>query len=253
MDQIIKELHGHSGSKVYLMKSTENIYFVRKVNNFEKNIERLSLLHENKYPVPKIYSIFRDGFDMEYLHGLDMKTYLIHNNQNLLTDFILMLLKSFENNTCQTKDYTEVYYKKLEWLPNNFLFTKEELIDILPKKLPQTVYHGDLTLENLLYVDSKFFMIDPITTEYDSFIFDIAKLRQDLECKWFLRNSDLRLDTKLQVIRDKLSEHYPIAFENSLLILMLLRVARYCRYNDSNYQFLFTEIEKLWKKIHQKL
>jgi len=34
---------------------------------------------------------------------------------------------------------------------------------------------------------------------------------------------------------------------------MLLRVARYCSYNDSNYQFLFTEIEKLWKKIHQKL
>jgi hypothetical protein len=104
-----------------------------------------------------------------------------------------------------------------------------------------------MTLENVLYSDKGFYLIDAVTTEYDSYIFDIAKMRQDLECKWFLRNTDVRLDTKLQNIQDSLKEHFPKYFDDNLVILMLMRVIQYCEKNDSNYNFLMKEIHKLWK------
>ena len=129
----------------------------------------------------------------------------------------------------------------------NIARTKKELIDRLPKLLPKSTYHGDFTLENILYTNPGFYMIDPVTIEYDSYIFDIAKMRQDLECKWFLRDTDIKLDTKLQQIQDKLREEYPQAFDNSLLILMLLRVYLHTKQGDSDRIFIMKEIKRLWK------
>ena len=90
-------------------------------------------------------------------------------------------------------------------------------------------------------------MIDAVTVEYDSYIFDIAKMRQDLECKWFLRGTNVRLETKLQTIQETLRDLYPKAFNNSLLILMLLRVYLRTKKNDNNYKFIMKEIHRLWK------
>lgn len=72
-------------------------------------------------------------------------------------------------------------------------------------------------------------------------------MRQDLECKWFLRDTDIRLDTKLQHIRDKLKRWYPDAFDDSLLILMLLRVYLHTKRGDKDYDFIMKEINRLWK------
>jgi len=186
---------------------------------------------------------------MEYIHGLDMKTYLIHNNTSSLINFITDTIDSLSDDSVY-KDYTDTYIKKLEWMldDKNLPFTRDELIDRLPKKLPQSTYHGDLTLENIIYRTSGgFYMIDAVTVEYDSYIFDIAKMRQDLECKWFLRNTNLRLDTKLQHIQDKLRRWYPDAFDDSLLILMLLRVYLHTNIGDKDYDFIMKEIKRLWK------
>lgn len=245
--QVIKEFNGHSGSKVYLMQDDIRL-FVRKEGNVERNFERLHVLDHHGLPVPRIYKyVSGQTLEMEYLHGLDMKNYLIHNNPMQLYEFIFELLDVFGRSVTGYKDYTEIYHQKLEWLPEDFLFTKQELIDRLPKLLPQSLYHGDLTLENILYTGPYFHLIDPVTIEYDSYIFDIAKLRQDLVCKWFLRNSDVRLDTKLQIIDEQLQTDYELACRNEMLILMLLRVLKHCEKGDSNYNFLMKAIERLWK------
>ena len=246
MDKIVKELSGHSGSTIYLMENTEKV-FVRKIGNVDRNYERLILLWAEGYRVPKIYKYGPDEIlDMEYIHGLDIKNYLIHNNVNLLTNFLCDIIDSFSDNSVY-KDYTEVYNHKLSYLSGNegLTFTKEQLIDRLPKKLPQSTYHGDMTLENILYTNPGFCMIDPLMSEYDSYIFDIAKLRQDLECKWFIRKLNVKIDTKLQRIQEKLKKWYPDAFDDSLLILMLLRVYPYC--DDADKQFIVNEANRLWK------
>jgi tRNA A-37 threonylcarbamoyl transferase component Bud32 len=247
MEKIVKELIGHSGSQIYLMENSEGLY-VKKINNIERNIERLTDLLQKNYSVPKIYSYNSVELNMEYIHGLDMKTYLIHNNSNILFNFIEDLLDSFSFDSVY-KDYTKIYENKLEWMliENDLPFTRDELIEKLPKILPQSTYHGDLTLENIIYKNNSFYMIDAVTIEYDSYIFDIAKMRQDLECKWFLRSENVRIHTKLQNIQDKLRKLYPTAFDDSLLILMLLRVYLHTIKNSKDYNFIMKEIKRLWK------
>jgi len=247
MEKIIKELNGHSGSKVYL-KEIDGQYCVEKIGNTKRNLERITALWEQGYSIPKIYSVGDDTLTMEYIHGLDMKTYLIHNNINYLYNFISKTIDDFSKDSA-IKDYTEIYHKKISWLDDcDFLpFTKEQLISKLPKRLPKSTYHGDFTLENLIHTNTGFVMIDAVTIEYDSYVFDIAKLRQDVECKWFLRSSDVKLDTKLEIINSKLKKDYKQYFDDNLLILMLLRVLQHCKIGDSNHKFLMKEIYRLWK------
>ena len=245
--KLVKQFNGHSGSKIFLREWPDGGHYVEKIGNTERNIERLTVLNEHGLPVPEIYHVEKDYLMMEYIQGLDMKNYLIHNKPTALIDFVYELLDVFSRSVTRYKDYTDTYREKLEWLPKDFLFTQEELIDRLPKLLPCSLYHGDLTLENILYTDPGFYLIDPVTIEYDSYIFDIAKMRQDLVCKWFLRNSDVRLDAKLQAINNQLQKDYPEACSDSVLILMLLRVLKHCEKDDVNYQFLMKEIKRLWK------
>jgi RIO-like serine/threonine protein kinase len=247
MDKTVKEFSGHSGSKIYLMENAQGL-FVRKVNNIERNLERLTSLHGAGYNVPRIYHSEDNLIDMEYIHGLDMKNYLIHNTTTKLEDFIIETF-SFFAKLSVNKDYSGVYDKKLDWLKDNeeLPFTKDQLIEKLPKELPSSTYHGDLTLENIIYAKSKFCMIDAVSVEYDSYIFDIAKMRQDLECKWFLRKTDVRLDIKLQNIQDKLRKLFPLAFNDNLLILMLLRVYLHTKSGDFEREFILREIKRLWK------
>jgi tRNA A-37 threonylcarbamoyl transferase component Bud32 len=247
MAKILKELKGHSGSEVTLMENDSGLW-VRKFKNVDRNYERLSALYKSGYPVPEIYTYLNQTLEMEYIHGLDMKNYLLHNTSTKLQQFLLATLDSFSKSSI-IKDYTKTYYQKLAWLDSHqgLPFTKEQLIERLPKNIPQSMYHGDLTLENIIYTDPGFHMIDAVTVEYDSWVFDVAKLRQDLECKWFLRHSDAKLDFKLQNIQDTLRECYPEAFNDNVLILMLLRVYLHTKEGDFEREFILREINRLWK------
>ncbi len=247
MAKILKELKGHSGSEVTLMENDSGLW-VRKFKNVDRNYERLSALYKSGYPVPEIYTYLNQTLEMEYIHGLDMKNYLLHNTSTKLQEFLLVTLDCFSENSI-IKDYTKTYYQKLAWMDSHqgLPFSKEELIERLPKNIPQSMYHGDLTLENIIYTDPGFHMIDAVTVEYDSWVFDVAKLRQDLECKWFLRHSDAKLDFKLQNIQDTLRECYPEAFNDNLLILMLLRVYLHTKEGDFEREFILREINRLWK------
>ena len=244
--KLIQKLKGHSGSEVNLKEWPGVGLYVEKIGNTERNLERMIVLRDMGYRVPKIYHSEKDYLLMEYIHGLDMKNYLLHNNVHQLYNFIGETIDDFSNDSIMV-DYTETYHKKLSWLDDcvEMPFTKKELIDRLPKLLPQTTYHGDLTLDNIIHNNDKFYMIDAITSEYDSYIFDIAKLRQDLECKWFIRNYDLKIDVKLKNLQDDIMEYCPRANDDNLLILMLLRVYPYVDVNDKDY--ILKEIKRLWK------
>ena len=246
MEKHLKTLKGHSGSIVTLMQSEEHI-FVRKVENVDRNYERLTALL-GYVDVPKIYHYDGNILDMEYIHGTDMKNYLLNNPVKDLKDFLINTLEMFASKGVD-KDYTNVYNEMLSWIePGMFPFTKEELIEKLPKVLPKSVYHGDMTLENIIQDTSgRFYFIDAVTLRYDSWVFDIAKLRQDLECKWFLRRDPVMLDVKLLNIQEQILKQFPIADNDYLLILMLLRVYLHCEKDSLEYDFIVREIKRLWK------
>ena len=246
-EHTIKELKGFSGSKIYLMRN-DNGLFIRKMDNVDRNFIKLNELSQH-FNVPKIYSYNNNILDMEYIHGLDMKSYLAVRDTKRLTEFLINVLSEFSENVYMT-DYTNVYVDKLKYikLPSEMLFTKEQLLEKLPKRLPRSKYFGDLTLENIIYgEDGRFYLLDGMTSEYDSYIFDIAKLRQDLECKWFLRDTNLLLDVKVENIQDKLLEIFELANNNYLLILMLLRVYRYTKPFSKEETLLTKEMNRLWK------
>ena len=247
MEKVIKELSGFSGSQIVLMQD-DTKKFIRKINNVERNYERLLSLY-NIVHVPEIFSYNGTTLDMQYIHGYDMKSYLTTNNTQDLCDFIISSLSIFKHQF-ELKDYTNTYYQVLDWLDSTsvFPFTKKELIGKLPKILPKSQYHGDMTLENIIYsTDNQFYFIDPVTLQYDSWIFDIAKLRQDLDCKWFLRNNKLIIDAKLSKIKETILYQFPEASSDYLLILMLLRVFLYCKKNSLEYDLIMKEVWRLWK------
>jgi hypothetical protein len=200
------------------------------------------------YPLPQLYTVSKKMIDMEYLHGLDIKTYLKTNNYEKLLDFLLCILEKFST-VSKDKDYTETYIKKLQEISfDEMPFTREQLLERLPKILPSSNYHGDLTLENIIWTDNRgFFLIDCATIEYDSYIFDIAKLRQDLELGWFTRKDNAMLNVKTKHIQQKILQQYPTANNDYLLILMLLRVYRHSQPDTLERNFLLEGIKSLWK------
>ena len=145
--KVVKELYGFSGNQILLMQK-HNKLFVRKIGNISRNIERMRALSVD-YPIPQLYTISNKMIDMEYLHGLDIKTYLKTNNYERLLDFILSILDKLSSDA-NNKDYTETYIKKLQEVSfDEMPFTREQLLERLPKILPSSNYHGDLTLEIL--------------------------------------------------------------------------------------------------------
>jgi len=244
--RVVKELYGFSGNQILLMQKHEKL-FVRKIGDISRNIERMQALAAD-YPLPQLYTVSKKMIDMEYLHGLDIKTYLKTNNYEKLLDFTLSILEKLSSNAVD-KDYTETYIKKLQEVSvDEMPFTREQLLERLPKILPNSNYHGDLTLENIIFTtDRGFFLLDCATTEYDSYIFDIAKLRQDLELGWFTRKDNAMLNVKTKHIQQKILQQYPVANNDHLLILMLLRVYRRSQPDTLERNFLLKGIKSLWK------
>ena len=247
MDKLVQTFRGFSGNQIYLMDNDSNL-FVRKIGAIGRNVERMSAL-AGQYPVPKIYRHSEITLDMEYIHGLDIKTYLKAHQPVKLTQFLIGVLTKLSRDSVN-KDYTEVYHNKLQEIDFSLLpFTAEQLLHKLPKNLPQSNYIGDLTLENIIYTEDGFYLIDCATIEYDSYIFDIAKLRQDLELQWFTRSTDLVLDVKTNYIKQQLKDYFPAALvdDKYLLILMLLRVYKHATPESFEHDFLLKGIQRLWK------
>lgn len=222
-------------------------YFVRKIGNIERNLERYREL-AGVVPFPKIYDVKGDQIDMEYIHGLDVYSYLELNQIDVLTNFIITTMNTFQKVSID-KDYIHDYNAKLGWVNDDeyLPFTKDQLIERLPRVLPQSWYHGDMTLENIICTDTGFVFIDPLTSEYDSYIFDIAKMRQDTECYWFMRKKDLYHQIKLKEMQNRILTAHPLANNDNLLILMLLRVYRNCTPETHEHQFILNEVNRLWK------
>ena len=246
MVEVVKELKGLSGSHVQL-KRDGDWFFVEKKYNTDRNLERYKELSGNGIRVPEIYSTGDDIYTMEYIPGTLMKEYFLYNSVRVFTSYFCSLMNQFSENTIP-KDYTEVYEKKLRGIDfTQFPFTMVELVDRLPPILPSGLYHGDMTLDNIIFNDKRmeFVLVDPLTSDYDSYVFDIAKFGQDIRCGWFMRNEKTNLSSILQTIYDDVYKDFPIISNNELLILMLLRVFPYCR-SEADKMFIKREVNKLW-------
>ena len=243
----IKEFKGFSGNTIHLMEKHGKL-FVRKLGDVQRNIDRMEQLREDGFPVPELFYKGERRLDMEYLHGMDMRTYLLTHEVNPLMEF---LEETFDrlNTNIEEKDYTDAYMAKLAQTDfTDIPFERNELIKRLPKILPKTNYHGDLTLENIMWTEGDgFHLIDCVDSEFDSYIFDLSKLRQDLRFGWFLRHNPANISSRLMRIQKGLLRRYPQAADDYILILMLLRVHRYTKPDTLERKFILDAINNLWR------
>ena len=243
----IKEFRGFSGNTIHLMKKGDQL-FVRKLGHVQRNCSRMALLRSQGFPVPELFYQGERRLDMQYLHGMDMRTYLLTHEVNPLMEFLEHTFEKLNTGAVQ-KDYTDAYMAKLAHTDfTDIPFERTELLKRLPKILPQTNYHGDLTLENIMWTeDGGFHLIDCVDSEFDSFIFDLSKLRQDLRFGWFLRHNPANINSRLMRMQKGLLRRYPQAADDYILILMLLRVHRYTQPNTMERKFILDAIDDLWR------
>jgi len=244
--KVVKQFTGFSGSEIYLMNKHGRL-FVRKFKNIQRNLERMQALR-NIVPVAEIYGTQQDYLDSEYIHGLDVRSWLIDNPAAKLTAFLTNVIESIDID-CVDKDYTETYKKLFEQIDFDlFVFDQQQLLDRLPKILPSGQYIGDLTLENIIVRDdNEFVLIDCQTSPFDSYVFDLIKLRQDLSSQWFLRYKPAMIELKLSQIYQGLAQRWPVMANDYLLVLSLARITRYCKPGSFEQKFLLKEIDRLWK------
>lgn len=244
--RLVKPLKGHSGAQVSLYVE-DNEYFVVK-ENYSKARESVAILNALPFPTPHIYEVTDDKIVMEYINGQDMASYLesateedIEKLINFLTEYIQWCLDNSKN----VDFYESVLAKVLDlgkYINLSFLL-KEKWSDI-----PQSVIHGDFTLENIMYSDGKFYLIDANPTNLNSIYFDANKLRQDIDCLWFVRHKNNKLHYKIvcEKISKKLKKRFNFMQNDTIMILMLSRILPYTKDNFTK-NFLLEELEKLWQ------
>jgi len=242
---LVKHLKGHSGATVSLYKDKQ-VYKVVK-NNYSKAIESVDILNSLPFDTPEIIEVTDNKIVMEYIQGQDMASYLESatiNDINKLITFIEDYFNCCLENSYQYNFYNEINNKTKSLIKHVDLTLK---VNSLCTLKPKSLIHGDFTLENIMFANNKFYLIDANPTDLNSIHFDGNKLRQDIDCLWFVRNKQNKLNYSINCSRisNELKRKYDFMNDDNLLIFMLSRILPYCT-EQSTVNFLHKEINKRW-------
>jgi tRNA A-37 threonylcarbamoyl transferase component Bud32 len=239
---MVVKLCGHSGAEVELIDGRVH----KSGRGVIRNYARMTSLG-NLIPQPRIID-YSDSLVLEYIAGDNIADWLGNNQPHQLIKFIQSNIDILGEVIIDPyKDYLPVYEARLNsalYLPT----TIGNIIDDLPRYLPQTQYHGDFTFDNIIAGSSGFVLIDAVDTDLDNIWFDLAKLRQDVDCGWFVRNrggvtDDLAI--KLRLISGELSRKYRHYSNRSMAILALGRVWNYS--TPEEQEWISTKMDMLWR------
>ena len=255
-EQLIKQLVGHGGGVVKLMCIEGEYYVSKSGTNAGESASLLQKLAKVGFNTPKIYDIHPTYIEMEYIDGIDMQTFINTASTLQLTQLFEFIKQYFTFclDNSQEESRLDQIDRKLEHLQTIGCFNLVNInINNLYQQLPcaypcNEVFHGDFTFDNIIYHDDQFYMIDCNPTSLNSIWFDGNKLRQDLDCLWFVRN--YKNQSNYSVVCADLSERLKKTFDflrnDSILIFMLMRILPYCT-DKSTEEFLIREINKLCK------
>lgn len=260
---VIKEkLIGHSGCEVLLVENNGK-NFVRKYCNKEYS-QRLKLQAEKQVEfkssyikTPKVY--VRDIFtkdkcfiEMEFINGLHFNDYILRKDIKYVKEFVEKLLDDILSREEFDNIDTEPIANKLDSL-KKFCDSDEKkkslkyLYTFDWNLIKKSYCHGDLTFENILIKNDEIYLIDFLDSFIDTKYIDIAKILQDIDVYWSLRNKEIdsNLLIRYQVIKKillgKLTQNEKkICY--TLLLINLLRILPYTSDEKTN-NFLHKKIE----------
>jgi RIO-like serine/threonine protein kinase len=244
MMQLLKELKGHSGATVTLY---DNNTVVK--SRYSKARQSVKILEDLPFKTPSTIEVTDDRIVMEYIKGEDIASYLECCGNEGVDNLIKFIESYFDwclSKSCPYSFENELQDKALELGP---VVNLSSLIDTLDYKMPQSLIHGDFTFDNIIHKDGEFYLIDSNPTCLNSIYFDGAKLRQDIDGFWFLRDMEENLKTNIKISCLKISEHLKLKYafmnDNNLYAFMLYRILPYCK-DESTTEFLTREIDRIW-------
>ncbi|MFW3376475.1 phosphotransferase [Aliarcobacter butzleri] len=259
---VLERLNGYSGCEVYLLEGFGKT-FVRKFCK-QEYAQRLKIQAEKQIQfkslyvkTPKIFSYnscIEDKYfiEMEFVNGLHFNDYILRKDlfqiKKIVENLIDDILKREELDNIDTNSVKI----KLDSL-KKFCDSSEKkkslkyLYDFDWNLIKNSYCHGDLTFENILVKNDEIYLIDFLDSFIDTKYIDIAKILQDIDVYWSLRNKEIdsNLLIRYQIIKklllDKLNkEEKKICY--TLLLINLLRILPYVSDEKTN-NFLQKKIE----------
>jgi len=206
----IRDLSGYSGCEISLMQD-RGVVFVRKTSGSPTYNDRLSKQCEKqrnysskflKAPIVLDSGLTPSGkffFDMQYIKGVTLAKYIetidsasIQNLVDIISDSINAQKNIILNPKINTQ---EIFENKILSLSEETKSSNNQLLKTALQTLSQkdwshfenTFCHGDMTLENIIVSNGQLYLIDFLDSFYDSWLLDVGKLLQDLQCMWSYR------------------------------------------------------------------
>jgi len=249
----VASLQGNSGSSISVVKHNGQHKVLKQGHSeFSQHRTIFEELNTLGFNTPKVYTANSVHMTMDYIPGISIYAYLESYPIDYLLEFLISAFTTFDKHSTVYNFSKELDQKfdELECtLPPDIIlpFELSELRLSIPDQMPQGPCHGDLTLENILFYQDKFYLIDCTHKLLNSWWLDSAKLCQDLDAHWFLRNHNpsLRLIEKLNTLSKELKNNIPIMNNTKLVCFQLLRILPYCR-SDVDKKFIAGKIQSLW-------
>ena len=201
----VTDLGGHSGCRILLCETEDNLVYVRKISSSLDYNKRLVLQAEKQktfvngtimVPDVLVSGYTESGlfyFDMEYIQGITLAEYMKTIEIGKVRGLVETIVRSIiipEGKNCSTDE--TIFINKIELLEEKLIPRRNEIINHALKilknhswnKFVKTTCHGDLTLENIIVKDNRLYLIDFLDSFYDSWLMDISTLLQDVQTLW---------------------------------------------------------------------
>lgn len=276
----ITDLGGHSGCKVLLCETDDNIVFVRKLSSDVEYNKRLMAQAQKqdrfKSKTIKVPAVLEKGyteeglfyFDMEYIQGITMaecmKTIEIGKVRGLIETIVNDILVQRSGSRAEEKVFADKISLLKDRLADKNIPVIVEAIELLSnhswEKFTRSRCHGDLTLENIIVKDDQIYLIDFLDSFYDCWIMDIGTLMQDVQTLWSYRyqnnvsnNTLIRLiifrDILMDMVKEMSTDNYVEVYY--ALLLKLIRIYPYVK-DERTDRFLNEKVQSVMDIINRE-
>lgn len=263
-------LKGRSNAKIsfdyelnVVRKSVKKTNMRRLHNQIKKQQEFTDLNFEN-IKTPKLLKTDENSFEMEFINGKNFIQFVEDSNVSSINthiDNIMRYLDEIKNMKIQSDiNFKDSVKNKLNQLNTQNKYPEINKL-ILNSNLNNDLYlentycHGDLSLSNIIFKDKEIFFIDFLDPFFNSYYFDIIKLRQDVLHHWLFKINDYS-SIKCDIVTKKINDALSIEFQEEIAsiefqileIMNFLRIDPYTKIAKEK-QHLVETINKIFNNI----
>jgi len=267
-------LIGHSGCRLEVEERDGNLVVVKTAKDKAYG-ERLKKQHDKQkgfgagtFHTPRVIDCGYDEdglfkFSMEYVNGVTLAEHLkqadISSIKTIAEKFLSLIPESYDFDPTAK----EIFSAKIKELEQKLGANGDAALAKAFEKLNNYHWaycaagdcHGDMALENIIWKNGDFYLVDFLDSFYDSWMIDLSKLLLDAECLWSYRHMD-RIDENLKIrllIFKKILWERLLSLKDGekilntiyyMLLVHLIRIVPYTQ-DEKTRSYLVREVDKI--------